>query len=195
MAVRGRRPGDSGTREAILVAARSLFAQQGYDRASVRAIAAEAGVDPALVLHFYGSKDGLLAEAIALPVEPAQVLADRLANVPPERVGEELVRRVVTRWEQPLVRAHMLGVLQTGFSHPTAMRAVRELLQGTVIAAVSALVDDESAHRRAELVAAQMAGLAVARYILELPSIATLSPDDLARAVGPSVQHYLTGPI
>lgn len=192
---RGRRPGTPGSRDDILAAARDLFAAQGYERASLRAIARDADVDPALIIHFFGSKEGLLREALALPVDPQQVLAAGLAEVPADRMGVELVRTVLAVWEHPLIQPRLLSLFRTAVSHDLAMTVLRQTLQRTVIAAVARLVDDDSAATRAELVATQMAGLAMARYLVRLPHVVAMSPGDLAEVVGPSVQHYLTDPL
>lgn len=190
---RGRRPGSSTTRTDILAAARELFGEHGYERTSMRAVGRRAQVDPALIVHYFGSKDGLLREALTLPLDPAAVLSEALAGVPADRVGQELVRRVIQVWDTPEMTPLLLSLLRTAVSHDLAMTYLRDMLQRTVIAAVSSLVGEDDAQRRAELVAAQMWGLAVTRYLLRLPALVAMTPDDLARAVGPSVQQYLTG--
>ncbi|MGA7690143.1 MAG: TetR family transcriptional regulator [Jiangellales bacterium] len=189
---RGRRPGTTDTRAEILDAARELFAAKGYERASMRAIAARAKVDPSLIVHYFASKEGLLRESLTLPLDPRELLSSGLADVPDEEVGEELVRVVLGVWEQPAVRSRLLSLLRTAVSHDLAMAVLRQMLLRTVVAAVARLVDDDSAQMRAELVATQMAGLAMARYLTQLPSIASASVDELAVAIGPSVQRYLT---
>ncbi|MGB9375853.1 MAG: hypothetical protein WCA82_17030, partial [Jiangellales bacterium] len=145
-----------------------------------------------LIVHYFASKEGLLREALTLPIDPRAVLASGLAEVPDEQVGEELVRVVLGVWEQPAVRSRLLSLLRTAVSHDLAMAVLRQMLQRTVVAAVARLVDDDSAQMRAELVATQMAGLAMARYLVQLPSVASASVDELAVAIGPSVQRYLT---
>lgn len=190
---RGRRPGGGDARADILYAARDLFARDGYEKASMRAIARRAHVDPALIVHYFATKENLLREALVLPVDPAALLADGLAGVPDERLGVELVRLVLGVWETPAVRPMMQGMLRTAISHDLAMTVLRQMLQRTVVAAVSRLADDHSAQQRAELVGAQMAGLALTRYLIGLPTLAAMSVDEVAEAVGPSVQHYLTG--
>ncbi len=192
---RGRRPGTTDTRAEILDAARELFAAQGYEKASMRAIAARAKVDPSLIVHHFASKEGLLREAITLPIDPRVLLASGLADVPDEKVGEELVRVVLGVWEKPAVRSRLLSLLRTAVSHDLAMTVLSQMLQRTAVAAVARLVDDDSAQMRAELVATQMAGLAMTRYLVQLPSVATASVDELAVAIGPSVQRYLTADI
>jgi AcrR family transcriptional regulator len=159
----------------------------------MRAIGRRAQVDPALIVHYFGSKDGLLREALTLPLDPAAVLSEALAGVPADRVGQELVRRVVQVWDSPEMTPLLLSLLRTAVSHDLAMTYLRDMLQRTVIAAVSCLVGEDDAQRRAELVAAQMWGVAVTRYLLRLPALAAMTPDDLARTVGPSVQQYLAG--
>jgi AcrR family transcriptional regulator len=192
---RGRRPGSNTTRADILAAARALFARQGYERASMRAIARRARVDPALIVHFFGTKEGLLREALTLPVDPNRVIGEAVADAPAEHLGESLVRGVVTTWDSPAVNPVMVSLFRTAVSHDMAATFLRETLQRTVIATVSGLVDDDTAQRRAELVAAQMAGLALSRYLVRLPAVVAMSPEELARSVGPSIQHYLTGPL
>ena len=192
---RGRRPGGGDARADILDAARDLFARDGYEKASMRAIARRARVDPALIVHYFASKENLLREALVLPVDPAGLLADGLAEVPDDEVGVELVRLVLGVWETKTMRPMMASMLRTAISHDLAMTVLRQMLQRTVISAVSRLVDDDSAQQRAELVGAQMAGLALTRYLVGLPHLAAMSVDEVAEAVGPSVQHYLTGTI
>lgn len=159
----------------------------------MRAIARRARVDPALIVHYFATKENLLREALVLPVEPAALLADGLAGVPDDEMGVELVRLILNVWETPTVRPMMQGMLRTAISHDLAMSVLRQMLQRTVVAAVSRLADDDSAQQRAELVGAQMAGVALTRYLIGLPTLAAMSVDEVAEAVGPSVQHYLTG--
>jgi AcrR family transcriptional regulator len=190
---RGRRPGDDDTRQRILVAARRLFAESGYERAGMRAIAAEADVDSALITHYFGSKQGLLTEALRLPVDPALVLAS-VQRAPRDRMGEELVRALVATWEQPPVRQHFLGMLRTAASHDVARDVLQQTLHDSVQVAVAGLVDDDP-QRRSALVITQMTGLALARYFLQLPEVTALTPEELVVAIGPTIQRYLTGTV
>lgn len=192
---RGRRPGTSTSRADILAAARTLFAERGYERASLRAIAGRARVDPALIVHFFGSKEGLLTEALTPPVDPATVIGRALRGVDATQTGEHLVRGVVTVWDDPGVNPVLTSMFRTAVSHELAMTVLQQTLRRTVVAAVSSLVDDDTAERRAELIATQMAGLAATRYLIRLPHIVAMTPDELGRAIGPSVQHYLTDPL
>ncbi|MFD4293838.1 TetR family transcriptional regulator [Rhodococcus sp. NPDC058532] len=188
----GRRPGSSGTRDAILGAARSRFAEHGFDRTSVRSIAADAGVDPALVHHYFGTKRALFLAAIAIPADPAMVLAG-VADAPVEEIGERFLRAVVGVWESP----HREGLLAAFRSAITgeSVGLVRSFLTEVVLTEIGHRVDDPvgSADLRASLVASQMAGLMVTRYILELEPLATLPPDRVVHLVAPTLQRYLTG--
>lgn len=161
----------------------------------MRAIARRASVDPSLIVHYFGNKEGMLKEALVLPVNPSQLLSEGLEGVPDERVGVELVRLILGVWEQPAVQPMLQSMLRTAISHDLAMAMLRQMLQRTVITAVSRLVDDDSGQQRAELVGAQMAGVALTRYLIGLPTLAAMSTDEVAEAVGPAVQHYLTGTI
>ncbi|MFD4470323.1 TetR family transcriptional regulator [Rhodococcus sp. NPDC058505] len=188
----GRRPGSSGTRDAILGAARSRFAEHGFDRTSVRSIAADAGVDPALVHHYFGTKRALFLAAIAIPADPAMVLAG-VADAPVEEIGERFLRAVVGVWESP----HREGLLAAFRSAITgeSVGLVRSFLTEVVLTEIGHRVDDPagSAALRASLVASQMAGLMVTRYILELEPLATLPPERVVHLVAPTLQRYLTG--
>jgi AcrR family transcriptional regulator len=192
---RGRRPGPNDTREDILAAARDLFSQQGYEKASMRAIARRAKVDPALIVHYFDSKEGLLTESLALPLDPARVLHDALRDVSDDEIGEALARTVLGLWGRPALRQRLLSMLRVGMSHEVAMGVLRQTFSRTVLAAVARLVDDDTAALRAELVATQMIGLMMARFVMRLPQVAEADIDELSRLVGPSVQLYLTGPL
>jgi AcrR family transcriptional regulator len=159
----------------------------------MRAIAAEADVDPALIAHYFGSKQGLLTEALRLPVEPAVVLA-AVQRAPHDRMGEELVRTMVSTWELPQVREHFLGMLRTAASHDVARDVMQRTLHESVMVAVAGLVEDDPA-RRSALVMTQMAGLAFTRYFLQLPEVTSLTTDELVAAIGPTIQRYLTGAV
>ena len=191
MTPRGRRPGDADTRQRILASARRLFAQRGYERASMRVIARDADVDPSLIVHYFGSKQGLLEQCLHLPVDPRIVLSD-VAKAPPEQRGELMVRALVAAWEQPELQQHLLGMLRTGTSHDIARESLQRSLHDAVQPVVASLVIDDP-ERRSALVISQIAGLAITRYFLRIPEVVALSPDEIIAAVGPTVQRYLTG--
>ncbi len=193
MRPRGRRPGEEDTRAQILASARRLFAEQGYERASMRAIARDAGVDPSLIVHYFGTKHGLLVEALQLPLDPAALMA-RVAEAPPGERGELFVRAFVAAWEQPQVREHFLALLRTAASHETARGVLQHALHDSIQPVVAELAVDQPA-RRSALVMSQMAGLALTRYFLRMPEVEQLRPEQLVADLGPTVQRYLTGPL
>lgn len=186
---RGRRPGDPDTRAHILDAARELFAQDGYERASMRAIAARAQVDPALIVHYFGTKRELLTASLQLPVDPQSVIGEVQSRPSGER-GAALVLFLVRTWDRPDYRRNFLVMLRAGASDDQARQQLQDTMRHSVQHAVAGLVDDRRAERAA-LVMSQMSGLALARYFLCIPEIVAMSPEQLATAVGPAIQRYL----
>jgi AcrR family transcriptional regulator len=190
----GRRPGQSGTREAIAEAARRRFAEVGYERATIRAIAEEAGVDPALVVHFFGPKQQLFLSVMALPFEPEEVMPEILAG-PRSQVGQRLARFVVGVLEDPPARNVMTGVLRAAASEPEAARMARDRVSERIVGSISDSLGVADARLRADLVASQIVGLIMARYILRLEPLASLTPEALVEAIAPNLQRYLAGPL
>jgi AcrR family transcriptional regulator len=203
----GRRAGESRTRESILEAARSRFGQYGYDGATIRGIAADAEVDPALVHHFYGTKERLFVAAMRLPAVPSEMMIAALAD---ERIkfgddlsnhaGEILVRNILTVWETGYIGSAMLGLLRSAPTNEQALKMLREFVTNTLMAVfteilgASATSPDAADRRyRAGLVASQIIGLGFTRYLLKLEPLAAASIDDLVAAIGPNLQRYLTG--
>ena len=192
MPPRGRRPGTSGSRERILDAARELFAELGFERTTMRGVAARAEVDPPLIHHYFGTKDGLLAAALPPPIAPEVLLAGLSRQR--ERAGYELVRRVLEVWdEHPVVRGQMLALVRTALSNEHATGLLRQALQRTVVVAVRDLASPDECDLRTALVLTQMSGLLLSRYLIQLPGIVDADRDALVGAVGPVLQHYLTG--
>lgn len=185
-----RAPGES--RRAILEAARHQFATVGYQRATIRAIARTAGVDPALVIQYFGSKDALLDASLEMPVDVASVTAD--VDAYPD-LGTEIVRRALTAWDDPPVRDRLLAMLRTGLSHQRASAALAAMITRSVLAVVQRFATGEDARFRAALVGSQIAGLAVGRLALHIPELTEPSPEQIARAVGPTLTRYLTGDV
>jgi AcrR family transcriptional regulator len=190
----GRRPGTSGTRAAIAAAARRRFAELGYDRTTIRGIADEAGVDAALVVHFFGSKQRLFLSVMALPFEPERVLPEILAG-PRSQAGLRLARFAVSILENPESRNVLTGVLRAAASEPEAARVARELVAERVVAAFSEGLAVDQPELRANLVSSQIVGLIMARYVLAVEPLASLDADDLAKAIAPNLQRYLTRPL
>jgi len=190
----GRRSGDSGTREAILEAARARFAEHGYDGATIRGIAADAGVDPALVHHFYGTKERLFAEALRFPAIPSEIL-DQVAQAEADRLGETFVRTVLQVWESPETRDRSIALLRSAVTNEQAAAMLRSFVEGGIFGAIARVVGDNDAEFRASLVASQIVGLGIARIVLRIDPIASADIDELAAAIGPTVQRYLTGDV
>ena len=175
----------------MLDAARARFAAVGYDRTRIRDVAADAGVDPALVHYFFKSKDGLFTAVMELPFSPADMLAPLLASGV-EGLGERLVRRVLTIWDDPGNRAALLAMLRGASSRPEAAAALREFLMREVIGRVAAAVGEPL---RANLVGSQIVGLIVARYVVGVQPLAGLEREEVVRLVAPTIQRYLDGPL
>lgn len=189
----GRRSGDSGTREAILIAARTSFGAAGYAGTTIRGVAREAGVDPALVHHFFGSKDSLFAAALSLPVDPTELVPQLLADGP-HGLGERLVRTFLSVWDATPGQGPMLALLRSAVSDEAAAATLRELMARIIGRLVAGLGSDQPP-LRTSLVTSQMVGLAVARYVVRLEPLATAGADVLAPALGPTLDRYLTGPL
>jgi AcrR family transcriptional regulator len=195
----GRRSGESGTREAILEAARQQFGLHGYDGATIRGIATGAGVDPALVHHFYGTKEHLFAAAMRLPMIPSEAISAALADgarPPGVTVGEHMVRTALSLWEAPGVRDAFIGLLRSAVTSEQATAMLREFITDAILRPVASAADHsdpESIAFRASMVATQMLGLAMTRYVLRFGQVAAASPDELAAMIGPTIDRYLTG--
>jgi AcrR family transcriptional regulator len=189
------------TRAAILQAARIRFARDGYQRATIRAIAADAAIDPSMVMRYYGNKERLFAAAVDIDLR----LPD-LADLPPSRLGPELVRHFLYRWEEDPTADALLTLLRSAATDPTAAERVRGIFRDQIMPIVLSVVresrssgatlsheDQLEAAERAGLLATQMLGLAMCRHILRIPPVAGMSPETLIERVGPTVQRYLTG--
>jgi AcrR family transcriptional regulator len=191
----GRRPGNQDTRQSILDAAREVFADKGFDGASIRAIAGEAKVDPALVHHYFGTKDKLFLASMNMPLDPAELVPKALSG-PRDEAGERLVRLVLSVWDSPAGTA-AVALFRSAMSNEWTARLLREFVVTQVLRrAIRELgLPGEEAGLRSALVASQIAGLAVTRYVLKIEPVASADPETLVRAIGPNVQRYLTGPL
>lgn len=191
----GRRPGDSGTRDAIRAAAIEQFSERGYDRPSMRSIAQQAGVDPALVKHYFGSKHALFVDVVELPFDPALVIPALFGGGGRDQIGARLAGFLVSVLEQPAARQRIIGLVRAAASEPEAARMVRELLTREIFARVVEELRVGDATLRANLVASQVVGLVMARYVVGLEPLASMRAENVAMAIAPNLQHYLTGPI
>lgn len=187
---RGRRTGDSGTRAGILAAARESFTARGYDATTVRAVARQAGVDPALIHYFFGTKDALFAASLELPVNPREVV-DELVAGGLDGLGERMVAFLLGVWEEP-GGSPLLAMLRSAVGHEEAAAMVRQFLGREVIGRLARAVDAPDPELRASLCASQIVGLAVARYIVRIEPLASADAARVAAWVGPTLQRYLT---
>jgi AcrR family transcriptional regulator len=190
----GRRPGTSGTKEAILAAARRQFAEQGYDRTTLRSVATEAGVDPALVVHFFGSKHRLFLEGIELPIDP-EALIEHVMSGPRSGVGERMAGFLFGAFENPDIRNRWIALIRAAASEPEAARVLRSVLETSIFAPLAEALGVEDAAFRASLAGTQVVGIGVARYIVGVEPVASADPDRIAAAIAPTLQRYLVGPL
>lgn len=190
----GRRPGKSKTREAILDAARRQFAEHGYDRTTLRSVAAEADVDPALVVHFFGSKQKLFLAGVDLPIDPA-ALAEEIASAPRSEVGARMAGFLLTAMENPDVRSRWIAMVRAATSEPEAARRLREILETRLFTPLAEALGVEDAHFRATLAGSHVVGIGMARYIVGVEPIASAAPEKIAAALGPTLQRYLVEPL
>lgn len=187
----GRRPGESSARADILEAARASFAEHGYDRATIRDIARRAAVDPALVIHYFGSKEALFGQALELPLQPREVFARAIA-AGEDQLGVTIVRTFLEAWEPPENRVRLMAMLRSALTNEAAMDMIRGLLVREVFGPITAALGVPDAQLRATLVGSQLLGLAVMRYVGRIEPLASASIDALVAAIGPTVQRYLT---
>ena len=194
MARTGRRPGLSGTREAILDAARRAFAEHGYQRATIRGVAELAGVDPALVHHYFGTKQGLFVAAVQLPVNPVEQLSALLAD-DPELVGQRMIGVFLSVWDLAANNSPLLALVRSAVSDEQAAAMLREFITEEVLGRIAEGLGSPDAKLRATLVGSQLVGLMMARYIIRVEPLASAPPALVAAAIGPTLQRYLTGDI
>jgi AcrR family transcriptional regulator len=188
----GRPPGTSDTRERILVSARELFARNGIDKTSIRAIAAAAGVDAALVHHYFGTKTQLFAAAIHIPIDPMAVIGP-LREISVERIGYVLPSILLPLWESELGKGFIATLRSILAGNDASL--IRSFLQDVIAVEVGSRVDSPpgTGRIRVQYVASQLVGVVMARYILELDPFRSLPVDQIAETIAPNLQRYLTG--
>jgi AcrR family transcriptional regulator len=187
----GRRPGPSTTRAEILEAARASFAELGYDRTTVRGVAAKAGVDPALIHRFYGSKDDLLAAALTAALKPGERIPE-LMEGDASALGERIVRYFLSVWEQSPSREVLIGMLRSAATNERAAARLREFFGREVLGRIAAQLGHEDAELRATLVSSQLLGVAMARYIIRFGPLVSAARETIVAAIAPTLQRYLT---
>jgi AcrR family transcriptional regulator len=186
---RGPRQDGVRAREAILGAARRQFAEQGYEGATVRGIARDAGVDPALVSYYFGSKAGLFVESLRLPVNPARAIEAVLAEGTDD-LGERLATRFLDVWDDPVSGEPIISVLRSAASRPELLR---EFVERQIVPRLASALEGPDAELRASAFASQMLGLAMARYVLRVEPLASAEPGRLVALIGPTLQRYIDG--
>ncbi|NLU75418.1 TetR/AcrR family transcriptional regulator [Streptomyces sp. HNM0575] len=192
--------GEPATRDRILGSARTEFGERGYDKASIRAIARGAGVDSALVHHYFGTKEQVFAAAVQGAFAPALGIPDMLLSGSPEEWGEQLVGYVFGIWEDAATRDPLLAILRSAVSNETAAAIFRGLVSRNLLERVaagleqvSAGLDEPDAALRVELALAQLVGTAMLRYVIKVEPIASARPEELIPRLAPVVQRHLTG--
>lgn len=192
----GRRPGNESTRDALITAARHEFSTGGYAAATVRAIAARAGVDPAMIHHHFGSKRGLFAAAVELPFNPADIEIERLAAGPREELGARLAGEFIRIWDHAGTAA-AASMLRTALQSEEATARLRTVLVETLLrrGLTHVMGWTPEARWRASLLASQLIGLLTARYIAKFEPLASAGPEAVVAAVAPALQHYLFGDV
>lgn len=188
---RGRRPAGENTRAALLAAARVEFTERGFDGATVRAIAQRAGVDAAMVNHWFGGKDGLFVAALDIPVDPTEILS-RILDGDPEQTAERILRTFLSVWDANGGGA-LAALARSVASHEQAARMMREFLGRVIFGRIVTAVAPDQPKLRAALCGTQMVGLAMVRYVIRLEPLASADPQTVVAAIAPNLQRYLTG--
>lgn len=188
---RGRRPANADTRSSILDAARSEFAEKGYDATSVRGIARRAGVDAALVHHYFNGKIAVFTSVMNVGVNIVEALPSVL-NAPRDRVGETLIRAFLRVWDSPVHREHLVAAMRAGVGSTHARSLIVSFLQREIIGRVVGQLGVSDPTLRAGLAASQLMGLAMTRYVMPFPGMAEADVEQVVRAIAPTLQRYLT---
>ena len=188
---RGRRPGSPDTRAAILDAARALFAERGYAGTSIRAVAAGAGVDPALVHHYFGRKDDLFLASLQVPFDPREALREAAAGGP-EGAGERLLHTFLSVWDDPELQPRLVAFVRSVLE-PGGERLLTQGFLPAVVLPVARALGVERPEQRMPLVASQVLGLILMRYVVRMEPIASMPAEVVVATYAPTIQRYLTG--
>ncbi|MYQ48354.1 TetR family transcriptional regulator [Streptomyces sp. SID4985] len=192
---RGRPPRtESGdTRDRILAAAREEFSERGYEKTSVRGIAKAAGVDSALVHHYFGTKDQIFEAAVTVSFAPALAAPDAIVEGPLDTVGERFTRFVFGIWENPATRAPLLAIVRSAVNNEAAAAVFRRLVAAQLLHRIAGRIGGPDAELRAELAAAQLVGTAMLRYVIKVEPLASADVERIVARLAPVVQGHLTG--
>ncbi|MGY0017780.1 TetR family transcriptional regulator [Streptomyces sp. cg35] len=184
-----------GTRERILAAAREEFAERGYDKTSVRGIAKAAGVDSALVHHYFGTKEQVFAASVEMAFAPALEAPAAVEDGPLDGVGERLTRFIFGVWENPATRAPLLAIVRSAVNNEVAAGVFRRLIAAQLLSRIGRRLDlpEQEAELRASLAAAQLVGTAMLRYVIKVEPLASADVEVLVARLAPVVQGHLTG--
>jgi AcrR family transcriptional regulator len=193
---RGRRPRteSADTRDRILAVAREEFSRRGYEQTSVRGIAKAAGVDSALVHHYFGTKEQVFEAAIEVAIAPAVKGRDAVLDGPLDTVGERLTRMFFGLWENPVTRTPLLAIVRSAMNNDTAATVFRRLVSSQLLLRIAGELDAPDAELRAELAAAQLVGIAMIRYVIKVEPLASADVEQVVARVAPVVQGHLTSP-
>ncbi|MDX2845269.1 TetR family transcriptional regulator, partial [Streptomyces ipomoeae] len=183
------------TRDRILAAAREEFSERGYDKTSVRGIAKAAGVDSALVHHYFGTKEQMFEAAVEVAFSPVLVVRDSVLEGPLDGVGERLTRTIFGLWENPTTRKPLLAIVRSAVNHEAAAAVFRRLVATQLLYRIARRLELPDAELRAELAAAQLVGVAMLRYVIKVEPLASADPEQIIRRVAPVVQAHLTAPL
>ena len=189
---RGPKPAGTDTREAIIQAARKQFSEKGYQGTTLRGVGAAAGVDPRLVLHYFGNKQQLFMQSLELPLAPTEVV-ERLMAPGPGTIGERAAELIVSALEDKTSRRVMISLIRAAASEPEAAELIRELLTTSFLLPLAEQIGGADPRLRASLAASQIVGLGMARHVVGLRPLVGASGEQLVRAVAPVFDHYLTG--
>jgi AcrR family transcriptional regulator len=191
---RGPRADVDDTRGAVLAAARARFAEHGYAGTKLRDVAADADVDVALVSYFFGNKDGLFAAAMALAVNPVE-LVEELVRGGTDGLGERLLRTFLRLLDDPAAGSPLLALVRSAATHERAAALLRGFIERELLGRIAAALDALQPELRAALAGSQMVGMVMARYIVRVEPIASADPETLVAAIGPTLERYLTGDV
>ncbi|MGW0712620.1 TetR/AcrR family transcriptional regulator [Streptomyces sp. NPDC002643] len=182
-------------RDRILAAAREEFSERGYDKTSMRGIAKAAGVDSALVHHYFGTKDQMFEAAVEVAFSPVLSVRDTVIEGPLDHVGERLTRTIFGFWENPTTRKPLLAIVRSAVNHDAAAAVFRRMVATQLLYRIARRLDLPDAELRAELAAAQLVGVAMLRYVIKVEPLASADPEQIIRRVAPVVQAHLTAPL